>query len=60
MPKGIACKRDITIVTTIGKELLVLKDNCKVSDFKVDYVPTAVAISPNGVDVAIGSEVKIK
>ena len=59
MPKDVAAFHDVSIVVTL-KEILVIQAGKKISSLAVDYTPGAVAISPNGTEVAIGGEVQIR
>lgn len=59
VPKSVAAKNGAVIAVTGNNEIIVTKDGNRVGGSKVSWVPTAVAIAPNGTDVAIGGEVSI-
>lgn len=52
-PRGMDVKNDVIIAATV-KEVVVIKDNRKVSSTPVDYEPSCVSINPEEQYVAVG------
>jgi WD40 repeat protein len=55
VPLAVAAHKDVAIVTTI-KDVQVVKGGKKEQTVQVEFKPTAVAISTNGSEVAIGGD----
>ncbi|KAJ3182926.1 WD repeat-containing protein 1 [Gaertneriomyces sp. JEL0708] len=56
LPKGVASSNGTSIYVTVNGEAVVISNGQRVSEVKLSWVPTSVAIAPNGVNVAIGGE----
>ncbi|KAI9205325.1 WD40-repeat-containing domain protein [Polychytrium aggregatum] len=54
-PKGLAVHGDVAVTSTIDQTLTVTKNGAQTGSLKVDYSPSVVAISRDGVELAVGS-----
>ncbi|KAJ3402086.1 hypothetical protein HDU80_005385 [Chytriomyces hyalinus] len=57
-PVDIAARNGVSVVATSTGKITVSKDGVPTASLSVDWVPTAVALSPNGSTIAIGDEEK--
>ncbi|KAI9099792.1 nitrous oxide reductase [Phlyctochytrium arcticum] len=56
VPRAVAAHNGYAIATTIDNTVIITKSGSRLSDLKLSFTPSAVAISPSGSDVAIGGE----
>ncbi|KAI8615598.1 WD40-repeat-containing domain protein [Chytriomyces sp. MP71] len=58
VPVGVATQNGVVVVATSTGQITVSKDGSQIASLSVDWVPSAVALSPNGATIAIGDEEK--
>ncbi|KAJ3309639.1 hypothetical protein HDV04_005889 [Boothiomyces sp. JEL0838] len=56
VPKALSVAKGVSVVATINSEVIIITNGQKEKSFKTSFPPTAVAISPNGSTIAVGSE----
>ncbi|KAJ3017114.1 hypothetical protein HKX48_003710 [Thoreauomyces humboldtii] len=56
IPKAVAAKNGLAIAVTINNQIIITKQGARVSEIKVEWTPWSIAISPDGAQVAVGSE----
>jgi hypothetical protein len=57
LPKGISANLAGDTLIVKEKEVVILKDNMKISSFPLDFVGSAIAIAKESSNVAVGSQV---
>ena len=55
VPKSLAGRNDVAVSVTNDHEAIIVVNGAKQVSIKLPYAPSAVALSPNGVTVAIGA-----